>query len=192
MIKKIVMIDQDEVVSEGGFLYLINKFLGTNYVKEDFTDFYMQNVIPEELRNEFFHEFILNYNIYDYSYLMSNAKEVIEKLESSKEYEPFIVTDPLIPEIKYECGMNIYNKFKFLVVNSLLEPYHYAFMGNKKVFAAHIRIDDKVPNLVDALYPPEMKLLYPSYHNRELSQEYLDSLGIERADWPSIERKLLH
>ena len=32
---KVLSIDQDEVITEGGFLYAINTFLRTNYVKEE-------------------------------------------------------------------------------------------------------------------------------------------------------------
>ena len=35
-----LMIDMDDVLVEGGFLYLINEFLGTSYKESDFKDTY--------------------------------------------------------------------------------------------------------------------------------------------------------
>lgn len=50
---KVLSIDQDEVITEGGFLYAINTFLRTNYVKEDFKDFYMQDVVQKNCKKIF-------------------------------------------------------------------------------------------------------------------------------------------
>lgn len=194
MEKKIVMIDQDEVICEGGFLHAINEFLGTNYIKEDFKDFYMQEVIPENLRRTFFYEFLIKQNLYDSKYcvLMPHAQETISNLDLSGEYMPFITTDYIVPEIKFECGYNLENKFKFLVINHILEPYRYIFTGDKKIIAAHIRIDDKLHNLINAIFKPKMRLMYTAYHNTTLTDEYLKSYETERVnEWPDIGRKLL-
>ena len=61
---KVLSIDQDEVITEGGFLYAINTFLRTNYVKEDFKDFYMQDVVPKELQEDFFKFLIVIFYLY--------------------------------------------------------------------------------------------------------------------------------
>jgi len=45
MRKKVLMVDMDEVIVEKGFLYLINKYLGTNYKDTDFTQFRMQEIM---------------------------------------------------------------------------------------------------------------------------------------------------
>ncbi len=191
MSKKTIMIDMDEVICEGGLLYLINEFLGTNYPKEYFKGFYMQEVIPEELRKEFFDNYLLSHNIYDYCYIYEDAVRVIEQL--SKEYEVFIGTDYLIPEIKEKCGINAANKHEFLIKNfPFIIPYNYIFCGNKKMIAADIRIDDKLNNLLSACYLPERNLLFSAYHNKDLTDEYLNEFKTERVNnWREVEKKLL-
>ena len=62
MRKKVLMVDMDEVIVEKGFLYLINKYLGTNYKDTDFTQFRMQEIMPPKQRIEFF-KWFKNYNI---------------------------------------------------------------------------------------------------------------------------------
>ena len=76
------MVDLDEVITKGGMLYLINQFLGTEYKEEDFTDYYMQNVIPKEYQEDFWNYFFSK-NLYDYCTIEPHAYEV---LEESKEY----------------------------------------------------------------------------------------------------------
>ena len=72
-----IMIDMDDVITTGGFLYLINQFLKKNYTMEDFKDFYMQDIIPDK---EAFFKWFITKNMYDYCQMISNAKEVIEEL----------------------------------------------------------------------------------------------------------------
>ena len=50
--RRSIMVDMDEVITEGGFLYLINEYLGTNYTKEDVGGYYMQDLVPD--KDEFF------------------------------------------------------------------------------------------------------------------------------------------
>lgn len=45
---KKIMIDMDDVICDGGFLSLVNQFLGTNYKKEDIKTYYIQDLIPKE------------------------------------------------------------------------------------------------------------------------------------------------
>ncbi len=61
--KKKIMIDMDDVITQGGFLHLINEFLGSSYKIEDFKEFYMQDMLPD--KEEFFNWFITQ-NQYDY------------------------------------------------------------------------------------------------------------------------------
>lgn len=75
--KKRLMIDMDDVIVKGGFLYLINEYLGTKYVEQDFINFYMQDVIPD--KQEFFRYFLTK-NMYDYCELNDYAYEVIKEL----------------------------------------------------------------------------------------------------------------
>mgnify|MGYP003318940448 CR=1 FL=1 len=38
-VKKRLMIDMDDVICTNGFLYMINKYLGSDYTYDDFDDF---------------------------------------------------------------------------------------------------------------------------------------------------------
>ena len=55
MNRKRLMIDMDDVICNNGFLYMINKFLGSNYTYDDFKDFYMQDIILD--KDDFFEWF---------------------------------------------------------------------------------------------------------------------------------------
>ena len=59
-----LMIDMDDVIVKGGFLYLINQYLGTNYKEEDFKDYYMQDIIPPHLRDDFWDNYFFIKNFY--------------------------------------------------------------------------------------------------------------------------------
>ncbi len=43
--KKILLLDIDEVFCFAGFLNAVNDFLGTHYVIDDFSDYYIDNVV---------------------------------------------------------------------------------------------------------------------------------------------------
>ena len=53
----------DDVICAGGFLYQLNKFLKTNYSEDDMTSYYMQELIPEEKKDEW-NKYIAEQNIY--------------------------------------------------------------------------------------------------------------------------------
>lgn len=38
----------DNVITKGGFLYLVNEFQKSNYIKDDFDSFYMQEKIEDK------------------------------------------------------------------------------------------------------------------------------------------------
>ncbi len=190
--KKIVMIDQDEVISKGGLLLAINEFLKANYPEEYFNHFYMQSVIPESRKNEFFYDYLPSFNLYERCILMPDSVETIMALEESGIYKPFIVTDWMFPEIKRDCGWNLHNKHDYLSKTIPLDPSRFVFVGDKSIIMANVRIDDKLINLTNALYPAEIKLLYAAYHNAEMTDDYLKPYGAQRVEnWLEIKRKLL-
>ena len=45
MEKKKILLDCDKVICFSGFLEAVNDFLGTNYEIDDFTDYYIDDVI---------------------------------------------------------------------------------------------------------------------------------------------------
>ena len=182
--KEIIIVDQDDVISVGGFLYLINKFLGTNYTYADFKDFYMQDIIP--CKEDFF-EWFQTQNMYDYCELTPGCAEVLKEL--NEVYRLYIGTSYIFPEIADKCGYIVMQKFEYLQKNlPFISPYQYIFLSNKGLLRADIRIDDRIDNLDDA----RVKLLFSAYHNLEYSNQDLQSMGIERMNsWFDVKRRLL-
>lgn len=103
------MVDMDEVITTGGLLYLINKFLGTNYKEADFKTFYMQDIVPN--KDDFF-KFFIKENMYNYGYLLDNVREVLKEL--NEQYDIYIGTSYLFPEIPDKCGHILLQKFEYL------------------------------------------------------------------------------
>ena len=177
--RRSIMVDMDEVITEGGFLYLINEYLGTNYTKEDVEGYYMQDLVPD--KDEFFKYFISN-NMYDYGILLPNVKDVLEELQ--KYYDIYIGTSYIIPELPRESSMILKYKHEFLYDNlPFIKPENYIFITNKSLLDCDIKIDDKLDNLKNA----KIKLLFDSYHNKGLSDDYLKSVGVVRVhNWLEI------
>lgn len=182
--KEIFMVDMDDVICSGGLLYLINKYLGTNYVVDDFKDFYMQDVIPN--KEEFF-KWFQTQNLYDYCELLPDAFPVLEEL--NRQYELYIGTSYIYPEIAEKSSFIIPQKCEYLSKSlPFISPYQYVFLSNKKIFQADIKLDDRICNLDGA----RTKLLFSAYHNLEYSNMELQSKGIERMkDWSDVKRRLL-
>lgn len=178
------MVDMDDVICTNGFLYMINKFLGSNYTYDDFSDFYMQDIVPN--KDEFF-EWFMNQNMYDYCELMPNCYDVLREL--NEEYELYIVTDYVWREISDKSGYIVEQKFNWLRDNlPFIKPQQYVFLVNKSILNMDIRIDDKINNLDGS----DVKLLFSSYHNKNYSLDYLKSNGIERMNsWLEIRDRLL-
>lgn len=184
--KKRLMIDMDDVIVTNYFLSYINLYLGTNYVESDFKDFYMQNVIPEHLREDFFDYFLSN-DIYKYAVISEGAKEVLKDLNDR--YELYIGTSYIFKEAMEKSGIVLLNKHNFLVENfPYLNPNNFIFGSNKEVLNMDIKIDDKLSNLKGA----KEKLLYTAYHNEDLSNAYLRENDVKRVeDFDDIKKLLL-
>ena len=78
---------------------------------------------------------------------------------------------------------NIADKYDFLIKTlPFLKPENFIFTNTKNIIKADIQIDDRVSNLVNDI---PIKILFPSYHNKEIADEYLSSKNIIRAgkDW---------
>ena len=184
---KKILIDMDDVICGGGFLAIVNEFLGTSYKEEDITTYYIQDVIPEE-RKEEWKEFFEGKNIYDYTNLMPDAYEVMKKL--SEKYELYIVTAYIFKDDKWKSAEHLKNKFNYLMKTfPFIKPENYIFTSSKEIIKGDIRIDDKASNLVgDA----EKKLLFTAYHNRNVSDEELEKEGLIRVNgWKDIEKMLM-
>ena len=89
----------DNVITKGGFLYLVNEFQKSNYTENDFDSFYMQEKIED--KEEFFN-FFKAHNIYDYCAIIDGAYNTIKKLNCK--YEIFIGTSYIICDIINDTG----------------------------------------------------------------------------------------
>lgn len=98
--KKTVMVDMDEVITEGGFLHLINEFAGTNYTKDDVKGYYMQDLISDK---DAFFKYYITKNQYDYGILIPDVVEVLNILKDY--YDIYICSSYIIKEIPKECGI---------------------------------------------------------------------------------------
>lgn len=83
--------------------------------------------------------------------------------------------------IKYKHNY-LCEKLPFIPVNN------YAFVNNKSIINCDIKIDDKLDNLVNA----DIKILFTSYHNKDLDDEFLKQKGVIRANsWLEVKDILL-
>ncbi len=193
MVRKKILLDVDEVICSSGFLSAVNEFLGTNYEIDDFTDYYIdRKAIPKEKIEEF-KEFVNNRNLYENTYILPGATEVIKRL--NEVYDIYICS-ACVNGLNVEGSGKIFmDKYNFLIKNfSFLNPEYFIFTNTKNLFKADIQIDDRLSNLDDEI---EIKILFPSYHNKNVTDEELKQKGVLRAGydwrngWNEIEKILL-
>lgn len=184
---KRVLIDVDDVITnQDGWLYVINDFLKTNYTVEDVKGYYIQDLVPIEMKNEFV-KFFLTQNTYSHSKINDNCIEVIKKL--NEKYEIYFCSSYVFRDSPENSGIFLMQKFDFLKNNfPFIDPSRFTFQSNKSLLNCDIKIDDIVRNLKNA----EMKILYTAYHNKNISDEELKLKNIIRANnWKDIEKILL-
>lgn len=179
-----LMIDMDDVIVQGGFLKLLNEYMGTNYTENDFKDFYMQDIVPDKRA---FFDWLKTKNVYEYCYIAPNCKEVIKEL--CQKYDVYIGTSYIYRDIPNECGYILEQKYNYLLQEfPFITTDKYIFITNKSLLQTDIKIDDRVDNLNNT----KRKILFSAYHNREISDEELKEKGIERAkNWLDIKNMLL-
>lgn len=179
-----IMIDMDDVITSGGFLYLINEFLGTNYDMDYFKEFHMQDVLPDK---DAFFKWFLTKNMYDHCTLLPNAKEVIEEL--NKHYDVYIGTSYVFRDIPEESSIILKQKCDYLQKKlPFITPFQYIFLYDKSLLDVDIKIDDKPSNLTNC----KRNLMFTAWHNTKMTDEELEALNIERVNnWLDIKNKLL-
>lgn len=187
--KKKLMIDMDDVICNGGFLYLLNEFTHKNYVANDFQNYYMQDIIPIEKKQEWFN-FLNKNNMYEHAEFIGNARKSIKKLNEI--YDVFIVTAYIIKDEPSISGKILKDKFDWLQENlPFIAPSNYAFVQNKDIIDCDIKIDDRLLNLTGNVHTTT-KLLFSAYHNKKVTDEELNNLNVKRVNnWDEIEKILL-
>ncbi|WP_296861935.1 hypothetical protein [uncultured Methanobrevibacter sp.] len=193
MNRKKILLDVDEVICFSGFLEAVNEFLDTNYTIDDFTDYYIDEVaIPKERLDEF-NQFVASRNAYKNPIMLPDAIKTIERLNSY--YDIFICTSCVNPFDPLESGETMKKKFLFLMEYlPFINPNNYIFTSSKGLIKGDIIIDDRLPNLDTDI---ETKILFPSYHNKDISEIELEEKGIIRAGynwrtgWKEVEKILI-
>lgn len=182
MEKKKLLLDCDEVICFSGFLEAVNEFLEANYVIDDFSDYYIDEaVIPAEKMDEF-NKFINGRNMYENAHILPGAIDAIKLL--SEEYDIYILSSCVNPLDVNGSGRMFADKYNFLIQNlPFIKPGNFIFTSAKHLFKADVKIDDRMPNFEGD--EVEVKILFPSYHNKDVTDEELRSKGVIRAgyDW---------
>ena len=181
--KKKILLDIDEVFCFSGYLELVNEFLNTNYKIDDFDDYYIDEVaIPEDKKEEFY-KFASTKDQYANPVILPGAIDAISIL--SKYYDIYPCSDCRNPFDLKNSGRIFASKFDLLFKTfeqDIIPAKNYIFTGTKNLFQADIQVDDLVSNL-DSNIP--IKILFPSYHNKQILEDELVKKGIIRAgfDW---------
>ena len=191
--KKTLLLDVDEVIVFSGFLEAINDFLGTNYVIDEFSEYYIDSVVIPSDRMDEFNEFLRNRNLYYYAPLLPNAIEVIKKL--NEVYDIYILSSCVNFLDVDGSGRYFADKYNFFFLFLLfIDPGYIILTSAKHLFVADIQIDDRINNFGPYV---NLKILFPSYHNKGITDEELKEKGIIRAGldwrdgWSNVEKILL-
>lgn len=190
---KSILLDVDEVITFSGFLPAVNEFLGTNYEIDDIEDFYIDRTLIPPERVEEWQKFMAGRNFYENPDILPDAIEVIEKL--NQQYQIYICSSCVTRLNIAGSGRMFADKYDFLIKYlPFLNPEHFIFTSVKHLFTADIQIDDRVENFDNNV---EMKILFPSYHNKNISEDELLEKGVIRAGrewrtgWKEVEKILL-
>lgn len=183
---KTIMIDLDDTLVSGGYLDIINEYLNTNHKEEDITEYRFETLLPDGITEDYI-DYYYQKDVYSYTKLFHQAKETLEKLNDK--YDICICSAYVFPEGLERSYIHLANKYKYLVKEfPFIKPDNYIFTSRKDLVKCDIKIDDKIDNLKGDC----VKLLYTARHNKNVSQEELDKLGIIRVNnWEEIERYLL-
>lgn len=181
MEKKNILLDVDDVICFAGFLDYANEFMDTNYEIDDIKTYFIDDTIIPQNKIKEYNKFLNSKNIYENAHILPNAIESIKKLN---EYYNIIICSACINPYDVEnSGKYFKDKYDFLIKTlPFLKPENFIFTNTKNIIKADIQIDDRVSNLVNDI---PIKILFPSYHNKEIADEYLSSKNIIRAgkDW---------
>lgn len=180
---KTLFVDVDEVICQSEFLNEINKFLGTNYKINDFSDYFIDDILGSDENKVKFYEKIKNKNLYENPIIYDNAVEVLEKL--NKKYDIYICSACVMFGNIINSGIYFKHKYNFLIKHfPFLNPEHFVFTNGKNIFNADIQIDDNIKNMQGNI---KTKLMFNAYHNQNITDEELEKHNIKRVySWNEI------
>lgn len=186
--KKKMLVDLDYVICYPGFLKILNDFLGTHYVEDDFEEYIIDPVIGSQEKINEFYEYYLLQDGYKDAVLIDGAKEALERL--SEFYDIHICTACVMFGVERKSAKLFKDKFEYLMKEfSFIDPEKIIFTNSKNIFKVDVQIDDRLPNL---LGDTRIKLLFDAYHNRNVSDSELQKENVIRVkNWKEIENILL-
>ena len=188
--KKIVLIDIDDVISDNVYLKVLNKMLGTNKTEVECNEYHVEdNFSLTDKQIENYYNELGRVNPYEYSIIKPNCKETIEKL--CEKYDVYICSAAALKENLKESGNYFKYKYDYIINNfPFLNPFNIIFTNNKPLIKGDILIDDKPANFVGGGF--STKILFTAFHNKNLTDEDLKKQGLIRVDnWKEIADILL-
>ena len=184
---KTIMVDMDNVITDGSFKKHIEEFFDISFELDDLTEYaYVQKMTQADAKG--FWNYVKNKNFYKDAPLLDGCFEVLKKL--NEKYDVYIVTSYLWNETIDISGNNLSNKYYYLQkMLPFIKPDKYIFTTNKDLLNFDIRIDDRINNLNGAT----TKLLFTAWHNRSIPTNELKEKNIVRVNnWKDIEKVLLN
>lgn len=183
---KTIMVDLDDTLVSGGYLDIVNEYLNKDYKEEDITEYRFESLLPNGITEDYVN-YYYEKDIYSYTKILDDAKEVLEKL--NEKYDICICSAYVFPEGIDRSYIHLANKYKYLHKEfPFLNVNNYIFTSRKDLVTCDIKIDDRIDNLKGDC----VKLLYTARHNKHVTKEELDKLGIKRVNnWKEIEEILL-
>lgn len=179
---KKILIDVDEVICNTTFLYYINEFLNTNYKLDDFDTYYIDDVVPKEVRTKFY-DFYISHDVYEKAELLSGAYEGLKWLNDN--FDVYLLSSCIMFNKERESGKLFMDKYNF-IINKLpfIKPENIIFSNVKNIVVSDIQIDDRLNNLRG---PVEDKILFTAYHNKKITNEELKEKGVHRINsWDEL------
>ena len=193
MTKKKILLDIDEVVCFSGFLQVLNRFLNANYHIDQFTTYYLEEEVLTDDQKPKFMEYLSTQNLYEVPDFLPGAITTLERL--TEYFYIYVCSSCVSPEDLNSSGRIFQDKYNFLIKYlPFLDPRKFIFTSTKNIFKADIQIDDRIQNLDSDI---ETKILFPSYHNKNITDEELKEKGILRAGtewrnaWEEAEKILM-
>ena len=184
----VLVIDVDDVLVDSYMFIMLNKFLGTNFKEEDFSDYYLEDAIKDPKKLDDYYQFMFTQDMYKDIPIKEGVQEILPKL--NEKYDLLLCTDFLIPNYEWQADKEFISKFNMLKEKFFyLNPKQFIFMRRKQLLHADIMIDDKQTNFGEHI---GQKLMLTAYHNKSLNDSILKEQGITRVNsWYEIADILL-
>ena len=186
--KKVILIDVDDVVCENHFLSLVNEFL-VNSKKpvlttlDGFPATYEDLIWDSVEEQQAFYDFYLSRNSYESCKPIDGSVEAIKEL--SLKNDVYFITSCIHNQREREFSRQYADKFNWILDRfPFLEPTRFIASNKKHIFKADVIIDDRLGNLQGDY---KTKILFTSFHNKTISEGELEKTGAVRANnWQEI------